>query len=351
MTKNNILILTIIFCQACEIDVASWSSSDCQGETVITEGSLGSWKIEKINGYTPRKLINNEFGSYLIQNNTIFRYSIQADQWRDVGQQFASFGIANNLWTTNNAHYWICSTHGVEEYFGTIYYSDNAGKTWKKINETSHGYFDQIYLNVNGEGIGSFVNLGNRKDFKLEIYQTRDYGESWDNLIGITPRQEVISMQFIREEEIIHVVGNNNILYSTPDYGFTWEKIDLPELKQGKSFFKNSNFGTYSNREALFISNNGGRDWNEYPFSVAKVLAITQNEEIIFLEFDNSCTSHIINEVESVMSDLRIAIFQDGNVTRSRQVYSGTDKNYISIVNTDLAWLTFNSNLYRMIKM
>ncbi|KQC04732.1 MAG: hypothetical protein APR54_02010 [Candidatus Cloacimonas sp. SDB] len=210
---------------------------------------------------------------------------------------------------------------GVTDYFGTggVYRSINHGDDWEYIGLGSHYISSLAVDSSNNIYAGS---RGNHFTFIAGVYISTDLGISWDIL---TNSYLVESMIINSDDEIyIGCSGyNQSGVYSSDDYGETWEYIESDLITMNSAIQ-----GLYiTDEDYIYAINNNDADHNYLYKSVQTTnivnpMVIDKSKDDLIYNYPNPFnpnTTFMVNELID-KKDVQIDIFNiKGQLIRSIQ--------------------------------
>ncbi|MGI9530816.1 WD40/YVTN/BNR-like repeat-containing protein [Lutimonas sp.] len=115
---------------------------------------------------------------------------------------------------------------------GRIQLSKNAGESWSDVSPTSgsypkDGWVAQIKVSAFNKGEAyAVVNNYRNFDFKPYLFRTKNYGQSWESLLGEKDETFGYSLSLVQDpkEKSLLFLGTENGLYLSIDEGNSWTK-------------------------------------------------------------------------------------------------------------------------------
>jgi photosystem II stability/assembly factor-like uncharacterized protein len=223
----------------------------------------------KTNNFT---IIGNDKIFVATNDNGIIRFNPSLNVWEKTDERRVNKGV--NSVVSNSNGYLFCSLPGKG-----VYYS-NDGNSWSdSIYSAPNGLFPLLAIK------DSIVISG---DVNRSLFYSKDFGNSWKKPPGLSLKPNSISA-----DSSLKIFLSTNIGLYTSNYDFS----NLTEL----DYFKNRNVSVVSNgrggdiltginntglglKAALYISRNGGADWDSIAASdkSIKVVAISPWEHLYY---------------------------------------------------------------------
>ncbi|MBX7174249.1 MAG: hypothetical protein K1X72_24965 [Pyrinomonadaceae bacterium] len=173
-----------------------------------------------------------------------------------------------------------------------VYKSTDAGKTWKKIGLDNSQHISRIIIHPKNPDIVYVAAQGVLYQPSKErgVYKSTDGGATWKNTLFVNDKTGASELSMdANNPRILYVAmwehgrlpwkvisgGAGSGLYKSTDSGETWNKMTegLPE-KMGKMAIAVSRSNSekvyaliesdsYEDERGLYVSNNGGKSWNQ----------------------------------------------------------------------------------------
>lgn len=173
-----------------------------------------------------------------------------------------------------------------------VYKSTDAGKTWKKIGLDNSQHISRIIIHPKNPDIVYVAAQGVLYQPSKErgVYKSTDGGATWKNTLFVNDKTGASELSMdANNPRILYVAmwehgrlpwkvisgGPGSGLYKSTDSGETWNKMTegLPE-KMGKMAIAVSRSNSekvyaliesdsYEDERGLYVSNNGGKSWNQ----------------------------------------------------------------------------------------
>jgi photosystem II stability/assembly factor-like uncharacterized protein len=219
--------------------------------------------------------------------------------WRNISDGFfktATIGAIAVSESDPNVIYVGTGEHavrGVMTHSGDgVYKSTDAGKTWKKIGLDASQHISRIIIHPKNPDLVYVAAQGALYSPSKErgIYKSTDGGATWKNTLFINEKTGAAELSMdMNNPRIMYAAmwehgrlpwkvisgGQGSGLYKSVDSGETWQKMTegLPE-KMGKMSIAVSRSNpekvyaliesdSYEDERGLYVSNNGGKDWNQ----------------------------------------------------------------------------------------
>ena len=172
-----------------------------------------------------------EFGSntvgWKVGEGGTLRTTDAGISWSPVGQLYSTGGIFSNIYALDENRVWVMkSFYGGRNPEGSIWYSQNGGSTWTRLNiGIASDTATQITcstMRVNSSGIGFAVGSIYRPSTQAReafVLKTTNLGTSWI-YTGLPDEQweDIVSVS----DSVWVLLGNSGPLRRTTDMGQTW---------------------------------------------------------------------------------------------------------------------------------
>ncbi|MDT0558573.1 glycosyl hydrolase [Ichthyenterobacterium sp. W332] len=184
----------------------------------------------RFNWQTPILLSPHNQDILYLGGNKLMRSMNQGDDWQAISDDLTNGGKKGNV-----AYGTITSISESPFEFGLIYsgsddgliyITKNAGGSWTKISNSfpkdlwvsrviaSQHKKERVYVTLNGY---------RWDDFKVYIYMSEDYGQTWKDISSNIPASPVNVIREDSENENVLYLGTDNGAYVSFDMGSSWE--------------------------------------------------------------------------------------------------------------------------------
>ncbi len=251
-------------------------------------GNLDIYEITLMNG--------DENGNTLIAgtDNSIWATRDGGQSWQSMASEYPLSNLAIlSVSTTSSAIYAAGDLN-----YGA-YITNNFGKTWKNIEYSSNGIFNNMFRNANlqhvttSESPSPTIYIAGNED----IYRSNDDGVTWSNTAHIGPNYTIsdIVVDPSNASIIYACVGRRNVdhngisfskgngLYISKDNGGSWSPINNGLPNQGNSTECSKIAINASNvaqvyvgiNGQVFVSENGGESWKQLSVLPSDIGSVT----------------------------------------------------------------------------
>jgi len=234
-----------------------------------------------------------------ITGGGLWKTSDAGQRWENISDGFFETGSVGAV-TVSESHPYIVycgmgehAPRGVMTSYGDgVYKSTDAGKTWKKIGLEATQHISRIVVHPTNPDIVFVAAQGALHGPNKErgIYKSTDGGKSWKQVLFVNELTGCSELSMdMNYPDIMYATmwehqrkpwkvisgGAGSGVYKSTDGGETWSKIEkgLPEPK-GKMAISVSRANsdkvyllmesdTEKDLSGLFVSNNGGENWNK----------------------------------------------------------------------------------------
>lgn len=191
----------------------------------------------RFNWQTPILLSEHNQDILYFGGNKLMRSMNQGTDWEPISEDLTNGGKKGNV-----AYGTITSISESPFQFGLlytgsddglVYISQNAGASWAKISDSfpkdlwvsrvvaSQHKKERVYVTLNGY---------RWDDFKVYVYKSEDYGQSWSDISANIPASPVNVIREDPDNENLLYLGTDNGAYVSFNQGTSWEVFskDLP---------------------------------------------------------------------------------------------------------------------------
>jgi photosystem II stability/assembly factor-like uncharacterized protein len=162
----------------------------------------------------------------------------------------------------------------------------DGGNHWTKMFYDSLAYLESMQFRHENNGIAIMENYRRpNSKFKFLVY-TNNGGNNWTRTNINIPQTSPI--EIIKTDDVYYLVGENNSLLKSDDYGQTWQSLSTPIGNSNDLcdiYFLNKNFGFISDHRKAYRTSNGGQSWeqiNDYLVSFEGIHFYNENEGFNF---------------------------------------------------------------------
>ena len=279
-------------------------------EKPINEGNIPTVETPKLDGWEISKsslgieipphpcdmyFINPEIGFFVGYWGQIYKTTNAGKSW-----QKQNSGTTTNLvsvfFINENTGFVSSRTGGYDDDTRCVLLkTTDGGTTWEKTSFDNYLEIRRLHFfdHMNGLAIIRIPNISNGKD--CVIAKTSNGGINWEftNLNGYTALDN-----FLCVDNIVFIKGENQKIFKSKDLGNSWEIIHTPVEAWNfirNIYFYNEDIGYIDGISNIYKTVDGGLNWKtvNYPFSSFEILHFYNEVEgfniVSVSEYDGGC--------------------------------------------------------------
>jgi photosystem II stability/assembly factor-like uncharacterized protein len=140
----------------------------------------------------------------------------------------------------------------------------DGGNNWTKMFYDSLAYLESMQFRDENNGI-AIMETYHRPNSKFKfLVKTINGGTSWIKTNLSIPQS--YSSEIINKENVYYIIGTDNKILKSTDFGDTWQSINTPVIASNDLFgiyFINKDIGFISDGTKAYKTVNGGQTWHQ----------------------------------------------------------------------------------------
>ncbi|MFC2105009.1 YCF48-related protein, partial [Bacteroidota bacterium] len=265
---------------SCEKDFNSNESNPIDNDTILVNDTviivdtaliefLDGWNITKTNfgfNFYAKDLyfVNSEIGFLVGSYGRIYKTIDAGMSWQEL-ETGASIQLYSVFFLNENIGF-VSGQGSYDSGESILLKTNDGGETWQKINYTDFIKITNLQFFNNLDGLSIISTLGENGLKNYYLAQTIDGGITWEFLdleVGMI-------YNFFSVDKIVYIIGRNQTILKSKDYGNTWETINTP-IPSNESiynlYFINENTGIIRGYD-FYKTNDGGLTWTKVQFPI-----------------------------------------------------------------------------------